>query len=167
MSYNKIINSIQDICNKGITELQKTIINNNIIKVTTLLKDEKTDPSENSNIAIIEASRHGRTDIVKLLLNDPRVDPSDEHNLSIIDASRNGHTNIVKLLLNDSRVDPSDDDNIAITLSFLNQHINKNKEIYNLLWLDKRVNKLLKENEPDFFNEILAERTQLKIKIFK
>lgn len=88
------------------------------------------------NDALIDSSRKGYLEIVKLLLNDLRFDPGYRNNSAIIEAARNGHIEIVKLLISDSRVDPSTLGNQA----FIFACSNGNLEIYNLLIQDLRVN---------------------------
>ena len=109
--------------------------NNNVNKVKLLLRDQRVDPSDNENEAIIEASMYGHWKVVKLLLQDTRVDPSDSQNNAIIEASRNGHLEVVKLLLHDSRVAPSDQDNEAIIEASENGHW----DVVKLLNNDSRV----------------------------
>jgi hypothetical protein len=90
-------------------------ITNNWIQLSTQLYPEttkdlltlkNTDPTNNNNFAIRNASEKGHLEIVKLLLQHSKVDPTSKYNYAIRWASYNGHLEVVKLLLKDSRVDP-------------------------------------------------------------
>lgn len=112
------------------------IKNKNISLLKILLSDERINPGNWNNEAIILATKNGYIDIVKLLLNDERVDPNDEYSdTAIVVAVENNHYNIVELLLKDKRVDPSVNDNEALITAYEND----NKKIMQLLLKDKRV----------------------------
>ena len=115
--------------------LSSAVCNGNYLVSKVLLADQRVDPSDNDNEAIIWASSGGHLDIVKLLLADQRVDPSHNDNEAIRKASANDHLEIVKLLLADSRVDPSDYNNDAIRRSSRNGHL----DVAMLLLADRRV----------------------------
>ena len=100
-----------------------------------LLKDERVDPSADSNYAIQWTCSNGHVEIVKLLLADERVDPSAGNNYAIREACENGHVEVVKMLLADERVDPRADNNFAIRTACINGHV----EIVKLLLPDERV----------------------------
>lgn len=85
-------------------EFFQSIEENNINNVKLLLKDERVDPSNKDNYAILLASKNGYYNIVKLLLKDKRVDPSDLNNLAIQYASQNRHFEVVDFLWNDKRI---------------------------------------------------------------
>ena len=83
---------------------------------------EKIDPSVRNNQAIIDASRSGNDEVIKLLLKDPRVDPRTANNISIFLASRHGYYKTVKTLLswrglNGEKVDPSSGYDRAIQIA--------------------------------------------------
>jgi ankyrin repeat protein len=140
---------------KGNTRIFKMLLDNKIVNPTTL-----------DNEAIRMASKYGYTEIVQLLLNDPRVDPADDWNACIREASINGHLEIVQLLLNDPRVDPSELDNFAIIRTYkldptkftnydweivLSEKLDK---IVALLFKDKRVRNMLRNNNIDLYQEL-------------
>jgi ankyrin repeat protein len=103
LTYNKIINVFYE--NNTInTKLQKAIRNNDITQVSNLLNNNNINASEDDNIAIINASRYGHLDIVKLLLKDPRVNPSDRNNEAIVLAFMNDNKDVSNLLWSDKRV---------------------------------------------------------------
>ena len=64
-----------------------------------LLTLKNTDPTNNNNFAIRNASEKGHVEVVKLLLQDTRVDPSANYNYAIRHASENNHIEVVKLLM--------------------------------------------------------------------
>ena len=64
-----------------------------------LLQDQRVDPSDCNNYAIMYASYHGNLEIVKLLLQDKRVDPSNDNNYAIIFYKESRFTRDVSLTL--------------------------------------------------------------------
>jgi hypothetical protein len=78
------------------------------------------DPSINQNLAIQEACKQGRLNVVKQLLTDHRVDPTANHSASIRYAAEYGHVAIVKELLFDKRVDPGAINNSCIRVASVN-----------------------------------------------
>ena len=141
-------------------QFYKAIKENNIQSIKLLLKNDKVNPSKDTNYPIRFASINGFFDIVKLLLNDKRVDPSKYDNWAIQLASENGHVGIVKLLLKDKRVDPSDYNNVCIIKASEKKYFN----IVNLLWKDQRVKDTLKYYDPTLYNE-LAKKDKIKEKV--
>lgn len=85
-------------------QFYNAITNNDIETIHFLMINKNFNPSIFCNLAIIEATKFGFIDIVKLLLTDHRVDPTDSNNDSIRSAFENGHLNIVNLLWQDQRV---------------------------------------------------------------
>ena len=55
---------------------------------------------------IINASKNGDVELVKLLLADEKTNPADQNNLAFFWASKNGHLEVVRLLSADERVNP-------------------------------------------------------------
>jgi ankyrin repeat protein len=97
-------------CQQGSTEI-----------VRLLFEPERgVDPSTADNHALIIASIHGHTEIVRLLLDLPLergVDPSARDNMALRCASENGRTKIVRLLLDlplERGVNPATNDNYAL-----------------------------------------------------
>ena len=85
-------------------QFYEAIGNNDINNVELLLKNEKVNPSKDTNYSIRLASKNGFFDIVKLLLNDKKVNPTDRSNCPILFAYQRGHSNVVDLLWQDKRV---------------------------------------------------------------
>jgi hypothetical protein len=75
--------------------------------VTTLLTDERVDPTADQNKAIQLCAKHGHLALLELLLTDKRVNPADEENAAICLACYNGRTDVARRLLKDERVDPT------------------------------------------------------------
>ncbi|KAJ3270991.1 hypothetical protein HDV01_007141 [Terramyces sp. JEL0728] len=65
---------------------------------------DKCNPGDNDNYAIINASKNGHLEIVKVLLKDSRVDPTVMNNLPLKLAQDNFYLDIVDLLMKDQRV---------------------------------------------------------------
>ena len=82
--------------------------------VDRLLQDERVDPSEFNNTAIITAFHYKHFSVIKRLLQDERCNTVDVlHRLMII-ASRYGNLTLLEMVLQDERVDPSAEHNHAI-----------------------------------------------------
>jgi ankyrin repeat protein len=70
-----------------------------IIKL--LLKDVRTNPSDQDNLALINAAIFGYAEIIELLLTDTRVNPLSENNKAIKSAVINGRlVSVIKLIQN-------------------------------------------------------------------
>jgi hypothetical protein len=86
-------------------EFNQSIENNDISKVSLLLKSKYVNPSYDNNWAIFCAASHIKSyDMVKLLLNDKRVDPSYLNNRAFRYTDKNENIDIATLLWNDQRV---------------------------------------------------------------
>ena len=160
-------------------KFNKSILENNIKLVTSLLKEDKyplhkipfisliykiidiniVDPSQNFNNAILTAARFGHFEIVKLLLQDKRVEPSQHRICGLSLAAENGHFDVVKILLDDKRIDPTKRNNYAIIYADKNSH----SDIVQLLWQDKRVKNTL--NHP-IYNQLIKQDIKNKISEF-
>ncbi len=108
-----------------------------------LLRDNRIDPSIKNNFAITEASRQGKTKLVKLLLQDKRVNPAANDNEAIREACYENNE-IVKLLLQDKRVDPAANNNEVILVASRRGYA----DIVELLLKDTRVDPTANDNEP-------------------
>ncbi|KAI8893176.1 hypothetical protein BC833DRAFT_312680 [Globomyces pollinis-pini] len=86
--------------------------------------------------ALLFASAHEYTDIIRMLLEYKNVDPSVNDNVVLLNAVNNGHGDIVEMLLNDSRVDPSVNCNQAILVATNYGYT----DIVGMLLKDSRVN---------------------------
>ena len=94
---------------------------NNPKSAKILLSDKRVNPSASDCQALMNASRNGMTEIVKMILLDPRVDPSfDIMSMAIERAIRYGHTEIVQILLADKTIYPQ---SYFITLAIENGYI--------------------------------------------
>ena len=158
-------------------EFYYAIEENNIKKVSLLLKDESVKPHAEANWAIASASYDGFFKIFKLLLNDSRVDPSDGGNFAFRQSVKNTHVCIFKLLLNDERVNPSDNNNNAIWLAnnlmpnFLLTNTptfkyKKQSYILNYLWKDERVKNTLKKDNQELYEKLIKQDIQNKASEF-
>lgn len=103
--------------------------------VNRLLEDNRVDPSDKNNYAIIAASKCGHLDIVNRLLADSRVNPTDQNNLAIRFAMEYNHLHVVDRLLIDQRIDPSKFDTSIVMGVVKNSHV----DIINKLLLDGRI----------------------------
>ena len=111
-------------------QFNQAVKSNDIKNVKLLLNDNRVNPSDLNNWAIIEASMGGHTDIVKLLLNDNRVNPA-AYNWAIINASIEGHCDIVNLLWQDQRVKNSlKNDNEKLYNQLIKKDIKDKVEIF-------------------------------------
>lgn len=72
--------------------------------VKKLLDEDRVDPAQRDNYAIIHASYHGCAEIVRLLLLDNRVDPAARNNIALELAAGENHWSIVGMLISDIRV---------------------------------------------------------------
>jgi ankyrin repeat protein len=111
----------------------------------------KSESTALRNKLIREASQFGRLDMVSFLLNFSDSDPTSHKNSAIGVAAENGHIEIVKLLLKDTRINPAASGNLAISSAYMYHH----KSIFSLLWLEGRVKKSLKKDNPDLYKKIL------------
>jgi ankyrin repeat protein len=66
--------------------------------VERLLNDNRVNPVDDGNFAIIWAADKGHLDVVERLLKDKRVDPSTVNNHAIEWAASNGHLAVFNLL---------------------------------------------------------------------
>src|SRR5260370_1052359 len=103
---------VPGILDKMLQDLLKDNKRPNLVK--SLLQNERVNPADTGNQAILFAAANGRTEVVKFLLQDPRVNPTCSSNYPIRSASGGGHTETVKLLLSDPRINPTDLNNDAI-----------------------------------------------------
>ncbi|KAJ3110705.1 hypothetical protein HK100_002952 [Physocladia obscura] len=71
--------------------------------IMLILKDERIDPSENHNKAIITAAKINSTNIVEFLLKDARVDPTDGYNAALNSAIWANSIDTAAFLLCDPR----------------------------------------------------------------
>lgn len=101
------------------------------------------DPGADDNDAIIEASKSGFTEVVKVLLKDARVNPAARDNDAIVEASINGYADVVEVLLKDERVDPAARDNEAIVEASKSGFT----DVVEMLLTDKRVDPSDRDNE--------------------
>ena len=121
----------------------KKMQENQLEIVNLLLNDERVDPSNQSDKALIEAVQVRSWRIVKRLLQDDRVNPAARNNQAIYDSVNIEESLIFDILLNDPRVDPSDQNNrtfiIASSIGNLHDVI--------ILLNDPRVNPSDRDNE--------------------
>lgn len=110
------------------------------IEVIKFLKDKVEDTSE-LNKAFKETIYSKHYDISKLLLSDPRVSPYCELNSVLSCAVRNKQHELVKLLLKYPEVNPAD----PYLLKNVVQ-VQKNKEAFEILISDPRVDPSLEDN---------------------
>lgn len=148
--------------------------NTNIEKICeALLKHKDVDVTSNNNEAILQASEHGYTNIIKLLLENPNVDPTINNNQVFINIcnncqcddvctecddtvnkcncnknDKNIYAKFVEMLLKNPKVDPSAQDNKAIiNACFSCEGCNKtNLGIIKLLLDDPRVDPSTQDN---------------------
>ncbi|KAJ2993033.1 hypothetical protein HDV02_002705 [Globomyces sp. JEL0801] len=111
--------------------------------VTLLLDYTNVDPSNDHNIALLEAIRNHDQDIIKILLNDSRVDPSTRDNEFLILACSNNQIETVGMLLNDKRVDPTSFDNQSLRRATRYGH----QSVVSVLLNDPRVDPSSRDNE--------------------
>ena len=101
-----------------------------------LLTDDTVNMYVEDNYCILYASENNHWDIVEYIMNSEGFDPSINNN-SLIQrlCKSNRNARLIKILLEDERVDPSVD-NLALinTIQF------NNKEIFDILIKDKRIN---------------------------
>jgi hypothetical protein len=169
-------------------QLKMAVQLNKVDLVKSLLKEKQE--SKNLDLNLVEASKLGFIEIVKLFLNDKRVDPTFDHSCSIELSSKYGHLEVVKLLLNDNRVDldnnsfvlaaewghfdiislfldlnlinPSEKNNQSIYLAAENGHT----DIVKLLWSDERIKDSLCKDWNKLYHKLKADDVQKKLNKF-
>ena len=130
--------------------------------VKLLLEDNFLIRKDQVNLAINVASGKGHTDLVKLLLADLRVDYLDLNlHQSLAFSSEHGHIDVVNILIADERVD----------YSFCNSAVDKAYEedqfcVLKVLLENKIIEKKIKEEDLELYNEITLCLIQNKINIF-
>ena len=72
--------------------------------VRLLLEDDRVDPSDNGNAAIINASEHGHVEVVRLWLEDDRVDQSHGTEHAVLAACLEESVDVMCFLLKKSGV---------------------------------------------------------------
>jgi hypothetical protein len=116
-------------------EFYESIKNNDIKKVTSLIKDSEVDITEGSNWAIQCASELGYKEILELLLNDLRTDPSDNENYALYLAATSDNIEIIELLLKNKKV--LEKGNAFETIKAL--LFKKNYNMIEILWNNKTI----------------------------
>lgn len=109
--------------------LRNAVRKNHLEIVKLLLNTGKTNPGDNGNECIIQASKRGFLEIVKLLLTYRQVNPGVKNNKPLIEAVRNNHLEVAKILVTHPDVNPFAQNNKALTLA----KRNFNKEMEKLL----------------------------------
>ncbi len=88
-----------------------------------ILRNGKTfDPAIYDNMAIIQASKFGRIEMVKELLKDRRTDPAVKNNKPLREACLHGHLEIIKLLCFDERVNCRSPNHLPLSISIVKKH---------------------------------------------
>jgi hypothetical protein len=105
--------------------------------ITCLLQFHKINPMALNGQAIINASKVGNINALKILLADNRVDPSVAHNCPLRMAVKNGMIEIVELLLSDKRVNQKAKSYQAIRLAISKGYT----KIVEILLADSRIDK--------------------------
>ena len=76
-----------------------------IIKL--ILEDERTDPVQDNNFALVISADHNLIDIMELLLKDKRILPEFNDNIAIWVADQKGNNDAIILLWNEQSVKKS------------------------------------------------------------
>lgn len=122
------------------TNLEKTrktlldkIKDGNVDYAIRTIKRKNFDPSFNDNQTLIEASKFGRTVIVKSLIQNAKVRAGKRLDYAYVEAAENDHVEIVKLLIESNiGIDPLFVENIALIKAAENNHVNVVKYLLNL-----------------------------------
>ncbi len=172
--------------------LNKSILNNDIDMVKSLLINEVSNSPDINKSAIDLTSRLGYVDILKIFLNDERFKKIKD-SCAIVESARNGYVEVVKLLLKDKRFsllshtywtiegaverghlsvvkvllkyglfNPSNSSNHFI----IQAAANNNLEMVQLLWKDERVKDSLLKDQPDLYNKFKTLDIQKNIETF-
>ena len=106
------------------------------------LQDDQIDPSVSGNIALTEATRYGRVELVKILLKDKRVNPNNHwsNKNAFLLATANGNIELVKIFLKDKRVDPNRRKPPYQASAILSAAKNGYIELIKIFLKDKRIN---------------------------
>jgi hypothetical protein len=115
---------LENIKNGAQSLFNEAIMNDDVYKVTHLLKNPIVDPSYNFNQPIKQASKKGNKEIINMLLNHPKFNKEKEFNIALGFAAENGHRDSVKTLLDlkQPKLDVNHDNSYALKFAYANGH---------------------------------------------